>query len=198
VFGVAVVAGAVWFLAGVRAPQPVRPEPPPEPQARIVTALPGSTIAEVFVAKGAVVKAGELLVRLRPRRTAISPETVDAAASLLRRMPPQTWQQLIASDPQLLRAEQEYVDAARAHERENSGANAARLRRALATRERAQQRLGRLGPAGIDAIATEYEQAVRDASAEVRAPCAGTIEIFDLHTGDPVPPSGRVALIAER
>ncbi len=180
-----------------------------EPQARIVLAPFGGTLQALLVKQGDLVVTGQKLIRfvgteLDQRLDRIhsalnrrSPQTVTAAANLVARIEPRIWHQLMVTDPQLLAAEQEYVTA-------NESGDSLRIKRAVAKRQEAQHRVAQIRAEHFSGFGTNYMKLSADLKwlarqreeREVRAPCDGRLEIFDLHPGDNVLPFGRVALVA--
>jgi multidrug efflux pump subunit AcrA (membrane-fusion protein) len=187
-----------------------------ESESRIVNAPLGGIVEVALVKAGDRVTAGQMLIRLREtefdermRRVQSilernPPDTVATAGTLMGRISPKVWRQLTATDPQLLAAEQDYVDAAKFAEQDHSPAAEATLKRASARRLAMQRRIAQIRPGAMESFGDLYLRTAEDlnwlsrqrAAAEVRAPFAGTIEIMDLHPGDVLAPLARVALLA--
>src|SRR5436190_16004777 len=93
------------------------------PTTQIVRAPFGGTVETVLVRTGDRVESGQVLVRLRSTEFEermqrvltslehVPPDVVSRMANLVGRIPPNTWKELRNTDPQLIAAEQEYVDA---------------------------------------------------------------------------------------
>ncbi|WP_031496542.1 hypothetical protein [Bryobacter aggregatus] len=198
--------GAFWLLRLSAEPaQALAPPALAREELSVVSATLGGTVSEVLVQQGAELRTGQSLLRFRSQPSLRnSQEQLATLRGLLSRVPLQTWQSLLHSDPDRLAAEQEYADALAAQEANPAPGNRARLRAAERKRVLVQQRLGALRPEQLASLSLEdgqekelrrrFEQLVGDN--EVRATRAGRIVVLDLHPGDFVEPYGRVALVA--
>jgi multidrug efflux pump subunit AcrA (membrane-fusion protein) len=209
-------AGAYFGLPArdLQTPAAARPA---EPEAAVVSAPFGGWIQEVLAAPGEHVTTGQLLLRLgnpevdtqvRRAQTAlrqVPPRFVDAASSLLHRVPGPLWRDLVQTDPELRAAEQEYADALAAFERDAGPAAKTRLTAAEKRRMEAQRRVGELRPERLAAVSDLYRQNLATLRwierqrrlGEVRSPVNGKVELIDLKAGDRVDPFAPLALIAK-
>jgi multidrug resistance efflux pump len=164
------------------------------------------------------VAAGQILLRLgnpeidaqaaraRAAFERVPPRFMDAASSLIGRVPGPTWKQFVQTDPVLRGSEQEYADALAAFERTGTAPAKARLAAAESRRMEAQRRVGELRPERLHALSDLYRQNLstldwieqQRRKGDVRSPVAGIMEILDLKAGDPVAPLAPLALVAKQ
>jgi multidrug resistance efflux pump len=169
----------------------------------------------VFVHRGDHVRTGQLLLvfeaseldkraaRVRSILRKVPPGFLDAAASLIERIPPTTMAQLVRGNPEILAAEQEYATALAESERKPSVAARARLKRAEGLRIQAYEHAGGLRPEGLSSLRKLQDEGLETvrwlesqrARFEVRAPAEGEIELLDLEAGAVVPPLEPLALM---
>lgn len=212
----AIAVAAVRANARSRQPRIVRGAL--EPVTTVVGSGPGGTVVEVFARQGELIHKGQLLVRLdagelRKRceglRTTL--RFLDDAmqnGDVLARLPSRTREFLFNSHPDIIRAENAYVDALQSFERASSGRREierSRLDRAAADRTRVRRRIAASFARGSDkkeltSIAASVRTNLAAAEellehAEVRSPSDATIDLLDIHVGDRLAPGTPVAVL---
>ena len=175
----------------------------------------GGTVGKVFVRRGDHVMAGQILLafeapeldkRLARARSVlhkVPPQFLNAAASLIQRIPPSTMARLVRSNPEILAAEQEYATALAASERTSSPASRQRVKRAEHQRKQAYENQGGLRLDRLSALRNLHDEGLdtlrwlesQRSRFEVRAPAEGSIELLDLQPGAIVPPLAPLALM---
>jgi len=181
-----------------------------------VTPLTGGLIFEVRVHEGDHVETGDVLLRLddsavrarydQARSLADRAAAQLDAASFLGNLSPEAVARLLDRAPEVEAAERAYVRAVAEADRAPSDPEARRkVNEAAAGRDEARAKISRQWraafPPGAD-LSAQFKQQLRQmqdqlGSANVTAPCSGTVEILRLQQGDPVFPGQPVAAIAQ-
>lgn len=189
---------------------------PVQPVTLLVTARAGGVVTEVLSAPGAQVVQGATLVRfdtvtlstqrdhlaaaLRSTRSALE------SANKLSALPAALRATVIEVHPEVTAAEEKYVRAVAALDRDpNSQSAKSNWQQAATERTQVRERLGQslANPAsaeGLKAMIPLLESRLQDlnqalAISEIRAPANGQIDILDLHPGDRLPPGAPAAVL---
>lgn len=199
---------AIACLTACQGPAPSPIVATLEPMTITVQSRTGGVVEEVFAKAGDHVAAGTPLVRLRPPAVAQRAEldrllaAAKAASSpgqIVASLPAPLRAMLVDSHPDVVQAENQYVEALRARE---AGAPSERLDRAASERVAVRSRISRLvssGDAGASPLVQFLEARRRELAAVgdgvVRSDRAGSVDLLDLSAGDRVAPGGAVALV---
>ena len=186
-----------------------------EPLTAVAAAELGGVVAEVCARPGESVKRGQVLVRFKQvelrerveelRHAVNAAESAREARRALDRVPDRVKRYLYETDPEVVTAEQAYIEALQNYERtgpRDRAAAEARLAEASRVRVQVRRRLDAAlsGNAGVALAIASVRRSLADAerllqSTEARAPVDGVVDILDLRPGDRVLPRGAVAVL---
>lgn len=211
-FGLVLLPGRTGASAG----EPLSVRATIEPVTYLVTSTIGGTVMEVAVHAGDHVEQGQLLVRFQAGEWAVEHAQLIAARNALEsalkergdllNLPSQARSVIQESHPDVVRAENQYVQALADFEDSSNGERQAariRLDAAAAERIRVRHQISSILSSGTSdlqkLLATlrtriaEIDKLLSDA--EVRAASSGTVDILEIHTGDRILPGHPVASI---